>query len=68
MELSCIISDNTAADLVLEQVTLARVQALLREQNLTTTDLCLSQRQAYLIAMGMTPSFRELSATQIAQR
>lgn len=62
------ISDNTAADLVLQQVTLARVRALLREQGLHRTDLCLSQRQAFLIAMGMTPSFRDLSATQIAKR
>ncbi|GAQ81613.1 hypothetical protein KFL_000850290 [Klebsormidium nitens] len=68
MELACVVSDNTAADLVLQQATLGRVRALLREQGLHHTDLCLSQRQAFLIAMGMTPSFRDLSATQIAKR
>lgn len=66
LELMQTVSDNTAADLVLRRVSIAKVRQRLVNLGLLATDICLSQRQAYLIAMGNAPKMAGMSSRQIA--
>eukprot|EP00898_Chlorokybus_atmophyticus_P008716 jgi/Chlat1/8846/Chrsp91S08184 len=55
IELMITVSDNTASDLVLREVRLHKVRQMCRDLGLHMTDIYLSQRQAYLVALGRAP-------------
>eukprot|EP00899_Mesostigma_viride_P004906 jgi/Mesvir1/14416/Mv09800-RA.1 len=62
------ISDNTAADLVLHRLGLSRVRASLRAMGLRDTEVYLSQRQAYLLALGKSPQLSGMGGKQLAAK
>eukprot|EP00897_Mesotaenium_endlicherianum_P001673 jgi/Mesen1/1533/ME000133S00545 len=68
LDLMMTISDNTAADLMLREVGLARVRERVAAVGMKGTDIHLSQRQAYLVTLGQSPTLAGLSSRQLASR
>lgn len=68
VELMETISDNTATDLVFNRIGTASVNSMLSALRLSHSSVWLTNRAAYLIALGMGSEWRGLKARAIARR
>ncbi len=67
IELMETISDNTAADLVFRRIGLGSVNRMMRASGFHDTDISLTNRDAWLITLGMGAQFRGMSAAGITK-
>ncbi|MBI3924703.1 MAG: serine hydrolase [Armatimonadetes bacterium] len=68
VELMETISDNTATDMIFERIGLESVDKLMHAQGLKSSQIYLTNRQAWLISLAQGSDFRGLSPAEIAAK